>query len=305
MPDLSALLSPSGDPLILSDEALNDSDKSFYVPLTHIYEIEWIWIEYAATSTGGNREITVELLDANSDTIGRVVAAAYLIADATEEFMFAPGLTQYNGGDSTKHHAPLPRMQLPPRTTIRVWDSAAIAAAADDMIVQIMVTRRYVTPVAKVITLLQPPRAAMLRIAGQLPVDVSFTQRTPAKADLTITAYAPLVGRYPTAAALTITTSAPARIVGVGRAPGNASLTLTGYAASVQINVVVTQSPSLLTIATSAPVYQVNHQQLPAKSTDLSITGQTPIAINGAERFPAKSTDLTITGRTPTVGVTP
>ncbi len=240
MPDLSALLSPSGDPLVLSDEAVNDSDKSFYVPLNYIYEIEWIWIEYDATSTSGNREITVELLDANNDTIGRVVAAAYLIADATEEFMFAPGLTQYNGGDSTKHHAPLPRLQLPPRTTIRVWDAAAIAAGADDMIVQIMVTRRYVTPVAKVITLMQPPRAARLVISTTAPtVTGEYVDRRPAAATLTITGQIPIgadwINPLPAKADLTVTGQTPT-VVHRDREPAKADLNISGYQPTASVS---------------------------------------------------------------------
>lgn len=236
MSDRLQLLSPAGEPFLVANEDLNDSDKSFTVPLTYVYEVQWIYVELTTTATVGNRQLLVEIQDPSGDVIMQVMAAAVQAASLAHEYTFGYGLTQYDGADATKHCIPLPRLILGPRHFVRVYDAAAVDAAADDMVVQMFVTRRYTTPfVAEDAINIDVPRAPRLILTGQGPTDVELTQRSPAAASLTITAYAPFLNLIITQATLTITASTPT-VSNPGRLPAAAALDLSGYQPTVGIS---------------------------------------------------------------------
>lgn len=141
--DILALV---GAPSLQADEALNDSDKSLTVPANASWEIQTIWVELITTATVGNRQMTVELQDSAADVIARFDAGAVQAASLTRNYLFGanlPDLTAFRAGDLLM--TPLPCLVLPAGFIVRVYDSAAIAAAADDMVLQALVTAR--TPV--------------------------------------------------------------------------------------------------------------------------------------------------------------
>ena len=132
-------------PLLISEETADDSDKSFTVPANRQYQYLSVWVELTTTADAGNRQITIEIQDAAADVIGQVRAGIVQAASLTRYYMFSPPLGDLVGFRDTNYlMTPLPMIVLPATYILRVYDSAAIAAGADDMIVQIMVAQRTV-----------------------------------------------------------------------------------------------------------------------------------------------------------------
>lgn len=119
------------NPLLQADEALNDSDKSFTVPSDQVWRIQSIRAELTTTATAGTRQMTVEIQDGAGDVLyskngGTAAASTTLIEH------YAPV-----GGEVA-----VPDLILPPNFVVRVFDSAAIDPAADDLVVQMLVKER-------------------------------------------------------------------------------------------------------------------------------------------------------------------
>ena len=132
-------------PLLISEETADDSDKSFTVPANRQYQFLSVWVELTTTATAGNRQITIELQDDAADVIGQVRAGIVQAASLTRYYMFSPPLGDLVGFRDTNFlMTPLPMIVLPATYVLRVYDSAAVAAGADDMVVQIMVAQRTV-----------------------------------------------------------------------------------------------------------------------------------------------------------------
>lgn len=139
-PDYASLI---GVPTLQADETADDSDKSFTVPAGRMWEIISIWVELTSTATVGNRQMQVDIQDSGSDVVMAVAAGAVQAASLTRNYLFGdhlPDLTAFRAGDLLS--TPIPPLQLPAGFIVRVYDSAAIAAAADDMIVQMLVNQR-------------------------------------------------------------------------------------------------------------------------------------------------------------------
>lgn len=128
-----------------ADELADDSDKSFTVPASAVWEIAHIWIEYTSTATVGNRLVAIEIQDSAADIVGRFTAGIVQTASLTRYYTFAPGVPDLTAFRNTSYLSnPVPLLQLPASYIVRIYDIAAIAAAADDMIVQMLVKQRSV-----------------------------------------------------------------------------------------------------------------------------------------------------------------
>lgn len=128
-----------------SEEALNDSDKTFTVPAGTEWELSTISVELVSTATVGNRQMEIRITDGSDDVIGRVRAGIVQAASLTRNYMFGVGLPDLAAfRDTDLLMTPLPALVLPAGYKIRVLDKAAIDAAADDMDVQMMVKARLV-----------------------------------------------------------------------------------------------------------------------------------------------------------------
>ena len=127
-----------------AEETANDSDKTFTVPAGTEWQILSIWVELASSADVGARQMTVQMLDSADDVIGQFKAGATQAASLTYLYMFAPGLELMSAVVGTYLSFPLPPMFLPAGFKVRVYDSAAVAAAADDMVIQMMVAARTV-----------------------------------------------------------------------------------------------------------------------------------------------------------------
>lgn len=129
-----------GTPKLQVDEAVNDSDKTFTVPANKIWIVNSIWVELISTASAGTRQMVVQIQDGAADVIGEMRAGVTQIASLTKNYMFGQGVPDLVAlRDTTFISTPLPPIVLPETFKVRVFDKAAIAAAADDMVVQMMV----------------------------------------------------------------------------------------------------------------------------------------------------------------------
>ena len=128
------------------DEAANDSDKTFTVPADTEWYICWIWVEYASTATVGVRQLVVQLQDDAADVIGEIRMGLAQAASLTRYYQIGPSLGDLVAArDGDWLMTPLMSTTvLPAGYVVRVYDNNAVAAAADDMVVQMMVMARAV-----------------------------------------------------------------------------------------------------------------------------------------------------------------
>jgi hypothetical protein len=129
---------------VVSDVAADDSDKSFTVPANYEYKISNIFVTYISTATAGNRQLVVEITD-GTNVIAQARVGIVQTASLTRYYNFSktmPELTAFRDTDYLS--TMLPDLILPATYVVRVYDKAAIAAAADDMTVRITFLRRQV-----------------------------------------------------------------------------------------------------------------------------------------------------------------
>lgn len=123
----------------------DDSDATFVVPASTEYEILSIYVTLASTATAGNRLMSVQVLDASDNIIASLVAAVAQAASLTYRYLFGVGLADAVAvRDSTYVTVSLPLLFLAAGQKLRVFDKAAIAAAADDMTVRVQIASRSV-----------------------------------------------------------------------------------------------------------------------------------------------------------------
>lgn len=136
------------EPYQLSDVALNDSDKHFVIPADYEYQVQSILVILRTSATVGNRRLTAMLLNASSSVLLMVPAGAVQAASTEYYYSFAPGLSDRTTAITGVYDSlatPFAQgMILPTGYQIQVMDQEAIDAAADDMLVWVMVLRRPV-----------------------------------------------------------------------------------------------------------------------------------------------------------------
>lgn len=126
-----------------TDETVDDSDKTFTVPVSTTWRLQSIWIELTTTATAGNRQLCIEIQDDSSDVIAQIRVGAVQAASLTRYYLLAPNVTELTSFRDTDYLSTLlPPLVLPAGYKIRVYDKAAVAAAADDMVVQMMIEER-------------------------------------------------------------------------------------------------------------------------------------------------------------------
>lgn len=132
-------------PDLQSDENLNDSDKSFTVPASTEWRVKWIYVELTTTATAGNRQMEIQIQDDAADVIARLVCGDVQAASLTRYYLFAPNVAELTAErDTDKFSTLMPEWILPASYVVRVWDNAAVDAAADDLIIQMQVLARSV-----------------------------------------------------------------------------------------------------------------------------------------------------------------
>lgn len=144
--DARVLTNSGWTPSLQADEGANDSDKKFTVPANTEWEIQSIWVELTTTADAGDRQMEIQIQDGSDDVILQVRAGLVQAASNTYYYVFAAGVTELTAvRDSDYVSTIFPSgLVLPAGYDIRVWDNKAIQAAADDMVVQMMVKARTV-----------------------------------------------------------------------------------------------------------------------------------------------------------------
>lgn len=128
-----------------ASETSNDSDVSFTVPAAQEWQVQSVWAELITTADVGNRQMTVEIQDAAADVMAAIKAGATQAASGTVNYLFGVGVSDLTAVRSTSYMmTPLVPWVLPAGYVVRVYDSAAIAGTADDMVVQLMYLYRGV-----------------------------------------------------------------------------------------------------------------------------------------------------------------
>lgn len=126
--------------LLQADAATNDSDKTLTVPAGRQWAVKSLYAALVSTATVGNRQLDVLFTDAADSPIAKAVAGAVQAASLTREYIFAPSNPQETAFTNGLMFRALPdRLVLPAGYKIRIYDSAAIDAAADDLTVNLLV----------------------------------------------------------------------------------------------------------------------------------------------------------------------
>lgn len=148
------LLQDAGGRLIISevwqsslqtDIIADDSDKTFAVPSDTEWKIQSVWVKFTSTNSAGNRQLCVEIQDDSANVIAQVRAGVVQAASLTRYYLFSDFVLDQTAFRDTDHlTVRMPSWQLPADYVIRVYDKAAVDAAADDMEVNILLKSRSV-----------------------------------------------------------------------------------------------------------------------------------------------------------------
>lgn len=123
-----------------ADAALNDSDKTSVVPAGKQWHVRGIGVRLVTTATVGNRQLDVYITDDADNLLAKYVSGSVQAASLTRDYVFAPG----QPNDTAFVNAAMVRalaagLVLLAGYKVRVFDSAAIDAAADDMTVRLLI----------------------------------------------------------------------------------------------------------------------------------------------------------------------
>ncbi len=138
-----ALVNQGWTPDLQSNVVADDSDKTFTVPTDTEWIVEWMYVDFTTTAVVGTRQLTIQIQDDSANIIGEVVAGVSQAASLHYYYMFAAdmeGLTALR--DSVHVSNPMPKWILPAGYAVRILDSKSIDAAADDMLIRLMVQSR-------------------------------------------------------------------------------------------------------------------------------------------------------------------
>lgn len=118
------------------DATANDSDKTFTVPAGEMWKLNSMLITLVSTATVGNRQIVIEAKDPTGVMMGRMSAGAVQAASLTRYYSVMQGIYRESAFINGDIQVPMPvDTYLKPGSTLRVFDSGAVDAAADDMTV--------------------------------------------------------------------------------------------------------------------------------------------------------------------------
>lgn len=131
------------EPHLEADVAANDSDKTIAVPASYEWLLQSIYVEFTSTATAGNRQLTVEIQDGSANVIAIFKAGIVQAASITRYYQFSVGVVDLTSFRDTAYlTTPITELLLDEDYDIRVYDSATVDAAADDMEIQLLVKQR-------------------------------------------------------------------------------------------------------------------------------------------------------------------
>ena len=123
---------------LLPDTLPNDSDKTFIVPAGAEWHVISASILMVTDATVGNRLMTMLITDASDVTVIQYVAGAVQAASLTRTYLFAPAHPNETAFTNLVMLRSLSdQLMIPAGFKIRIFDSAAVAVATDDMTVRL------------------------------------------------------------------------------------------------------------------------------------------------------------------------
>ena len=118
----------------VSDTALNDSDKALTPPSNNVWLLS-LRIEFTATADAGSRTLEVRYRDADGDVFWATEITTDFVASDIMVVNMSPGaptvIPADNGDEGAQH---LAAVCFEANWDVQVIDTAAIQAAADDMV---------------------------------------------------------------------------------------------------------------------------------------------------------------------------
>lgn len=122
-----------------ADATADDSDKTFTAPASRQWRVRSIGVRLVTTATVGNRQLDILITDGSDNLLIKLAAGAVQAASLTRDYTFAPALPNDTAFANGAMARALPEgLVLPAGYKVRVYDSAAIDAAADDLTVRIL-----------------------------------------------------------------------------------------------------------------------------------------------------------------------
>lgn len=132
------------NPSVQSDTGANDSDKTLTVPSDTHWHILALHVGYTSDGTSGNRQLQLQIQNAATTVVWQQAAGAVQAASNAYNYEFQSGVVRETSVINGELNIPLPNMWLPAAYKLRVYDSAAIAASSDDMLVHLLVDVRSI-----------------------------------------------------------------------------------------------------------------------------------------------------------------
>jgi hypothetical protein len=117
------------------DAALNDSNKTFTVPVGQVWLIDSVFVELIASVEAGTRRMRLTVEDENGVVYVRVDGGATFIASATQRVHFFVGAQLDTTEVVDTIRVPIPPLRLLPGHVLTVLEGTATDAAIDDMTV--------------------------------------------------------------------------------------------------------------------------------------------------------------------------
>jgi len=124
-------------PGFVEDVAVDDSDKTIAVPAGERWELLGVYADLTTTATVGTRQLEIAIATATGILVRLEFGETQIASITNKRYAAALGLVTEAHIAGEMIFAQLPTLHLVEGDTIRVFDSAGIDAAADDLIVQV------------------------------------------------------------------------------------------------------------------------------------------------------------------------
>lgn len=132
-------------PLLVSDVTTNSSNKLFTVPAGCVWEVQSIYVALTTNATVGNRNVAVDIQIPSGTVIHRTTVGIVQAASVTRQYNIAPGVVNLTAFINTSFlSTPMPTLQLPQSSVVRVYDITAVdAAGTGENLLAYMLVRQY------------------------------------------------------------------------------------------------------------------------------------------------------------------
>jgi hypothetical protein len=123
---------------VLSNITTHSSSKTITIPDHEQWDISAIYVTLASTATAGNRQLRLSILKPDNTVIFSTDALNTQAASLTYKYLFMPGAANEDHQAKLWLQNGLPTPCLvSAKYKIKIEDTAAVAAAADDMLIHI------------------------------------------------------------------------------------------------------------------------------------------------------------------------